>query len=104
MPGEEQEDSKENKTIKLRRPAGGGAAPSKVTTVAKQAGLELNADGTIKAVVRNEKPLGGGWLAVAIISFLISCGALWVLIAPSEPELPMYGRLVDVNNQLRVVQ
>lgn len=101
VPGAEAaDDSKENKTIKLRRPAGASVDPSKVSRVAQQAGLELNADGTVKAKVKHEKPLGGGWLAVAIITFLISCGALWVLIAPSQPELPMYGRLVDVTNQL----
>ena len=95
------ENSKEGKTIKLRRPSGApSAAPSKVATVAKQAGLELNADGTVTAKAPQEKPLGGGWLAVAIVTLLVSAGALWVVIAPSQPELPMAGRLVDVNNRL----
>lgn len=101
IPADAAADDKEGKTIKLRRPSGApSGSPSKVATVAKQAGLELNADGTVTAKAAKEKALGGGWLAVAIITFLISCGALWVVIAPSQPELPMVGRLVDVNNQL----
>jgi hypothetical protein len=92
---------KEGKTIKLRRPSG---APSRSGTnlsrVAGNAGLTMNKDGTVSAAARREPPLSAGWLAVAIITCLLSLGAIWSIYAISNPELQMPGRLVDVNNQL----
>ena len=92
VPGESgQEEKKEGKTIKLRRPTG---APSTASSTASRAGLDIN------AIPDQEQPLGAGWLAVAILTFLVSLGAIWTLVATSQPELPMPGRLVDVNQQL----
>lgn len=101
VPAEEGGASKEGKTIKLRRPAGGPSrAPSNVAGVASRAGLEVNEDGTVTAIAKQEAPLGGAWLAVAIVTLLVSLGALWTVASLSYPELPMPGRLVDVNDQL----
>lgn len=94
--------AKEGKTIKLRRPTGAPAArsPSRMEGVAGRAGLVFNEDGTVTAMAKKEKPLGGAWLAVAIVTLLVSLAALWSIVAVSQPELPMPGRLVDVNQQL----
>jgi hypothetical protein len=104
VPAGELDAGKEGKTIKLRRPSGApGGSPStkaKAASVARQAGLDLNEDGSVSIRPQDEKPLGGGWTAVAIVTFLISLGALYVVWAPSNPDLPMPGRLVDANNQL----
>lgn len=93
--------TKEGKTIKLRRPAGGPVrSGSHMSRVAGNAGLTLNEDGSVSTTVRKEEPLGAGWLAVAVITLLLSIGAIWSIMAISNPELPMPGRLVDANNQL----
>lgn len=97
----EGESSKEGKTIKLRRPAGGPSrSGSHLSRVAGNAGLTMNEDGTVSASARKEDPLGAGWLAVAVITLLLSIGAVWSIMAISNPEIPMPGRLVDANNQL----
>lgn len=101
VPGETT-GGKEGKTIKLRRPSGAPASRSKstISRVAGNAGLTVNEDGTVTAMARAEKQLGGGWLAVAVITFLISAGAAWSLWAQMHPDLPMPGRLVDLNDQI----
>ena len=103
VPGEAT-GGKEGKTIKLRRPAGATPSRSKsqISRVAGNAGLTLNEDGSVTAIAKAEEQLGAGWLAVAIITFLISAGAVWSIYAQLNPEVPMPGRLVDVNNQLVV--
>ncbi len=93
--------TKEGKTIKLRRPSGGPVrSGSHMSRVAGNAGLTMNEDGSVSTTVRREEPLGAGWLAVAVITLLLSIGAIWSIMAISNPELPMPGRLVDANNQL----
>lgn len=101
VPGEAT-GGKEGKTIKLRRPAGATSNRSKsqISRVAGNAGLTLNEDGSVTAIAKAEQQLGAGWLAVAIITFLISAGAVWSIYGQLNPEVPMPGRLVDVNNQL----
>lgn len=103
VPGEAA-GGKEGKTIKLRRPSGAPVSRSKsqISRMAGNAGLTVNEDGTVTAMAKAETQLGGGWLAVAIITFLISAGAAWTIYAQLNPEAPMPGRLVDVNNQLVV--
>jgi hypothetical protein len=49
---------------------------------------------------KKEKPMGGAWLAVAVLTFLVSLAAIWTVVGITQPELPMPGRLVDVNGQL----
>ena len=86
--------SKEGKTIKLKRPSG-----NKKSSITSGSGIELDEDSTISAVAK-EKKMGGPWVAVAIVSFLVSLGAIWAIMAIDQPELPMPGRLIDVNGQL----
>ncbi len=102
VPGEAGSGGKEGKTIKLRRPSGAPAARSKstISRVAGNAGLSVNDDGTVTAIPKADEALGAPWLAVAVISFLISAGAAYTLYAQSNSELYMPGRLVDSNNQL----
>jgi len=61
--------------------------------------MTLNEDGSVNTY-RSEPTLGSGWLAVAIITLLLSVGAVYSLVAHTNAELPMPGRLVDVNQQL----
>jgi hypothetical protein len=93
-----EESSREGKTIKLRRPAGAGSRPSTVSRVATGAGLTMAADGTYSAGPKVEEQLGAGWLAVAVLTFLVSLGTVWSIYAVNEPQLPMPGRIVDMNN------
>ncbi|WFB35751.1 hypothetical protein P3T73_16485 [Kiritimatiellota bacterium B12222] len=90
--------NKEGKTIKLRRPSGGpSASKAPVSRLAGDAGLSINEDGSITSIAKAQKTLGGGWLAVAIITFLLSLGAIWSIMAQNNPDLPMPGRLVSGN-------
>lgn len=98
--GEGESDSKQGKTIKLRRPTGGPSISSSTSGVASRAGITLDENGDVTIAAKKDKPLGGPWVAVAIITFLISLGAIWAIVGISQPELPMPGRLVDVNQQL----
>jgi hypothetical protein len=102
IPEGEAGSTKEGKTIKLRRPSGGGGAGSStVSRVATSAGLQIGADGRYIAGPKKQQDLGAGWLAVAIVTFLISLGAIWsVLAVDLVKELPMPGRMVSVNNQV----
>lgn len=89
--------SKEGKTIKLRRPSGAGGH-STVSRVASGAGLRMGADGTYVAAPKAEERLSAGWLSVAILTFLVSLGALWIVASTTYPEVPMPGRIVDETN------
>lgn len=92
--------TQEGKTIKLRRPSGSGAGASTVNRVAAGAGLTIAADGTYIAGPKKEATLGGGWLAVAILTFLVSLGAIWSVVAIEQVELPMPGRMVGPANNI----
>jgi len=96
MPGDEAA-AKEGKTIKLKRPSGGSAGRSRPSIQPAGTG-----PGSFTSTTSESKDLGVAWLAVAVVTMLISLGALWTTYALVEPELPMPGRLVDANNQLRV--
>jgi len=90
----------EGKTIKLRRPAGGpGRSAPSVSRVSSGAGLQMNADGSVSRVRKTEE-LSASWLAVAIVTTLISLGAVWTLWAHINAELPMPGRLVNEHHQV----
>ncbi len=96
----EGEATKEGKTIKLRRPSGGGSSAAPVSRVASGAGLTISADGRYVAGPKKQAELGGGWLAVAVLTFLISLGAIWSVVSIQQTELPMPGRMVGPNNQI----
>jgi hypothetical protein len=101
LPAGETDDSKGGKTIKLKRPSGGPKpASAGVSGVASRAGIELDEDGSFTPMSKKEKPMGGAWLAVAVLTFLVSLAAIWTVVGITQPELPMPGRLVDVNGQL----
>jgi len=92
--------AKEGKTIKLRRPSGGGAGASTVSRVASGAGLTISSDGRYVAGPKKQADLGAGWLAVAILTFLVSLGAIWSVVSIQQTELPMPGRMVGPNDQI----
>jgi len=102
VPGESGSVAKEGKTIKLRRPSGAPANRSRdhISRVAENAGLSMNDDGSVTATINNEPEMGAAWLAVAVLTLLVSVGAIYSLYAHTNSELPMPGRLVDMNQEL----
>jgi len=92
----------EGKTVKLRRPGGAtGSRPgAPASRVAAAAGLNIGADGSVtSSAPKRALSLGGGWLAVSIVTFFLYAGALWITYAVKDANLPMMGRIVDANNQ-----
>lgn len=102
VPGESGSGTKEGKTIKLRRPSGAPVSRSRdhISRVAENAGLSMNDDGSVSATRKKETEMGAAWLAVAVLTLLLSVGAIYSLYAHTNAELPMPGRLVDMNQEL----
>lgn len=92
----------EGKTVKLRRPGGSSLRPgAPVSRVATSAGLEIGEDGSVRSTAPAKAPsLGAAWMVLSVFTFLICLGALYIAFAIEVPDLPMVGRLVDVNNQI----
>lgn len=93
----------EGKTVKLRRPGGAtGARPgAPVSRVASSAGLTIGEDGSVKSTAPAKAPaLGGGWLAISIVTFLLTVGAAWIGYSVNDANMPMMGRIVDVDNNI----
>ncbi|GEM_PF-1062545 len=94
-------NSQEGKTIKLRRPAGAGPRPgAPVSGVASRAGLQMNSDGSVHSTAPVKQSLGATWLVFGILTFLVAAGGLWVVSSVNQVEMPMYGRVVDVNGTI----
>lgn len=91
----------EGKTVKLRRPAGAtGSRPgAPVSRVAAEAGLDVKSDGSVSSSQKKNVPaMGAGWLAVSVVTFLVTCGALWISYSTKDASMPMIDRIVDENN------
>lgn len=92
----------EGKTVKLRRPGASGTRPgAPVSRMASNAGLQMNEDGSVVASAPKKAPtLGAGWMAVSVLTFLLAAGGIYIAAAVEMPDLPMAGRLVDINNNV----
>jgi hypothetical protein len=90
----------EGKTVKLRRPGTGGfKSKAPVSRVMSNAGLSMNADGSVRQT-QVAATVETGWTIVTILTTLIALGAVWVITSIIRPDLPMAGRVVDAQNQI----